>query len=181
MQRTLQPFSPSATTRQDLSRLFGCGQRSLCGDSCLLSCSSRQILSNIEYMTGSFGIPELVAMPGTSPGMTGWAYVNLFGAPGMISTGECVDVRCASHGRPTGQDPWAGTMWPRRRRPNPLLYRYKSAARYAVNVKLLPVAQSTSFSGISCLARSTKFCPLQCIGSTCSRSNFLSSAITLRR
>src|SRR5271166_3789108 len=52
---------------------------------------------------------------------------------------------------------------------------------HAVKVKLLPVAHSTSFSGISCLASSTKFTPLQCIGSTCSRSNFLNSAITWRR
>ncbi len=55
------------------------------------------------------------------------------------------------------------------------------AACYAVKVKLLPVAHSTSFSGISCLARSMKFCPLQCIGNTCSISNFFSSAITCRR
>ncbi len=57
----------------------------------------------------------------------------------------------------------------------------EDAARYAVKVKLLPVPQSTSFSGISRLARSMKFCPLQCIGITCSRSNFLSSAITCPR
>ena len=44
---------------------------------------------------------------------------------------------------------------------------------------MLPVPQSTSFSGISRLARSMKFCPLQCIGMTCSRSNFFSSAIPL--
>jgi hypothetical protein len=52
---------------------------------------------------------------------------------------------------------------------------------YAVNVKVLPVPQSTSFSGISRLAKSMKFCPLQCMGITCSRSNFFSSAITLAR
>ncbi len=51
----------------------------------------------------------------------------------------------------------------------------------AVNVKLLPVAHSTSFSGISCFARSTKFWPLQCIGITCCISNFASSAITCRK
>jgi hypothetical protein len=52
---------------------------------------------------------------------------------------------------------------------------------HAVNVKVLPVPQSTSFSGISRLARSMKFCPLQCMGMTCSRSNFFSSAITFAR
>lgn len=40
------------------------------------------------------------------------------------------------------------------------------ATAQAVNVKLLPVPQSTSFSGISLPARSMKFCPLQCIGIT---------------
>ena len=53
--------------------------------------------------------------------------------------------------------------------------------RHAVKVKLLPVAHSTSFSGISCLASSTKFAPLQCIGSTCSSWNLFNSAITWRR
>jgi hypothetical protein len=40
-------------------------------------------------------------------------------------------------------------------------------------VKRLPVVQSTSFSGISCLARSTKFWPLQCIGRTVLELEFL--------
>ena len=56
-----------------------------------------------------------------------------------------------------------------------------AAGSQAVKVNLLPVAHSTSFSGISFFASSMKFVPLQCIGSTCSRSNFLSSAITCRR
>jgi hypothetical protein len=47
-------------------------------------------------------------------------------------------------------------------------------------VKLLPVPHSTSFSGISLLARSTKFCPLQRIGITCSRSNFYLAEIVVR-
>ena len=86
-----------------------------------------------------------------------------------------------------------GTQVPVRRSPMPNyagrrqisrgLGRRRSLRRrdQAVNVKRLPVVQSTSFSGISCFARSTKFCPLQCIGSTCPRSNFFSSAMTCRR
>jgi hypothetical protein len=42
------------------------------------------------------------------------------------------------------------------------------------------VVQSTSFSGIACLAKSMKFWPLQCIGRTCSRSKFFNTAFTIR-
>ena len=49
-----------------------------------------------------------------------------------------------------------------------------------VNAKLLPVLHSTSFSGISFVARSTKFGPLQCIGITCSRWNFYLAEIAVR-
>jgi hypothetical protein len=57
----------------------------------------------------------------------------------------------------------------------------RAPSGYATNWKLLPVVQSTSFSGISCFARSMKFVPLQCMGNTCSRSNLFNSAITWRR
>jgi hypothetical protein len=56
----------------------------------------------------------------------------------------------------------------------------KNCAARAVNVKLLPAPHSTSFSGISLLARSTKFCPLQRIGLTCSRWNFYLAEIIVR-
>ena len=53
--------------------------------------------------------------------------------------------------------------------------------RQALKLKLLPVPQRTSFSGITFRARSTKFWPLQCIGMTCSMSNLFSPAITVCR
>jgi hypothetical protein len=55
------------------------------------------------------------------------------------------------------------------RTPEPVVtrkMRRKLPEAQAVKVKLLPVPHSTSFSGISFAARSTKFCPLQCIGIT---------------
>src|SRR5262249_29630646 len=54
-------------------------------------------------------------------------------------------------------------------------------ASQPVNVYRLPVVHNTSFSGISCLARSEKFWPLQCMGRTWAKSNFFNSAITWRR
>jgi hypothetical protein len=52
---------------------------------------------------------------------------------------------------------------------------------HAAKVNWLPVVQRTNACGISRLANSRKFEPLQCIGKMCSTSSVFSSAMTLPR
>lgn len=56
-----------------------------------------------------------------------------------------------------------------------------SAFGYAPKVNWLPVVHSTRACGISILARSMKFWPLQCMGNTCSTSSALRPAMTCFR